>query len=337
MSISAKELAKKLNISAATVSMVLNNKPGISEKTRHTVMTAANKYGFDFSRLAQKSASSGSIQLVIYKKHGIVVTDTPFFSQLLEGIEQCCKNQNFSLQVTYFYENESCEEQIESIKKLGCDGILLLGTEMRLEDFEYFNNLNMPLVVLDTYFDELDFDFVTINNIKGTFNAAEYLISQGFDDIGYLQSSCEIANFTERFDGYRKAMKKHNLKIKSEYIHSITPSLDGAYKDMKNISSSKFAQAYIADNDLIAAGCMRALKEHGIKIPEDVSVIGFDNMPFCDIIEPPLSTLDVQKNEFGTIAVQQLIQRIQSRNNSYSRIQISPKLHIRKSISSNNQ
>ncbi len=332
MSISAKELAKKLNISAATVSMVLNNKPGISEKTRELVLSAAHEYGFDFSKLEAKASASGNIQLVIYKKHGIVVTDTPFFSQLLEGIEQCCKNKSYSLQITYFYEKESCEEQIESIKKSGCDGILLLGTEMQLEDFKHFNNLNIPLVVMDTYFDELDYDFVTINNIRGTFNATEYLISQGFNDIGYLRSSCKISNFTERFDGYCKAMKKHNLKIKSEYIHNITPSLDGAYEDIKNILPAKYAKAYVADNDLIAAGSMRALKEYGIKIPEDVSVIGFDNMPFCDILDPQLSTLDVQKHEFGTLAVKQLINRIQNQNHSYSRIQITPELRKRKSI-----
>lgn len=332
MSISAKELAEKLNISAATVSMVLNKKPGISEKTREQVLSAAHRYGFDFSKLEAKTSASGSIQLVIYKKHGIVVTDTPFFSQLLEGIEQCCKSMNFSLQITYFYESKTLEEQTESIKKTNCDGILLLGTEMRSDDFKPFDSFNTPVIVLDTYFDELDYDFVTINNIRGTFNATEYLISQSFSDIGYLRSSYKISNFTERFDGYCKAMKKHGFKINSEYIHNITPSIDGAYKDMKNILPAKLAKAYVADNDLIAAGAIRALKEYGIKIPEDISVIGFDNMPFCDIIDPQLSTLDIQKHEFGMLAVKQLINRIQNRNASYLRIQISPELYKRKSV-----
>lgn len=203
---------------------------------------------------------------------------------------------------------------------------------MQPEDFKPFDSLNTPVVVLDTYFDELNYDFVTINNIRGTFNATEYLISQGFSDIGYLCSSYEIANFTERFDGYCKAMKKHGLKIKSEYIHNITPSIDGAYKDMKNILPAKLAKSYVADNDLIAAGAIRALKEYGIKTPDDVSVIGFDNTPFCDIFDPQLSTLDVQKHEFGMLAVKQLINRIQNQNASYLRIQISPELYKRKSV-----
>lgn len=332
MSISAKELAKKLNISAATVSMVFNDKPGISEKTREQVLSAARKYGFDLSKFEAKTTASGSIQLVIYKKYGVVVTDTPFFSQLLEGAEQCCKNMNFSLQITYFYENQDCEEQIEKIKKSDCDGILLLGTEMLPEDFKLFDGLNIPIVVLDTYFDGLSCDFVTINNTVGTYNATEYLVSQGFSDIGYLRSSYEISNFTERFDGYCKAMRKHGFEIKSEYIHTVNPTIDGAYGDMKNMLPIKPAKAYIADNDLIAAGAVRAFKEYGLKIPEDVSVIGFDNMPFCDILEPQLSTVDVQKHEFGGLAIKQLISRMENKNNSHLRIQILPKLCERKSV-----
>ena len=102
MSISAKELAQKLNISAATVSMVLNRKPGISEKTRNLVLDAAREYGYDFSKKWDTAEEKGSILYVIYKKHGTVVADTPFFSQLTEGIEQACKGKGFELQITYF-------------------------------------------------------------------------------------------------------------------------------------------------------------------------------------------------------------------------------------------
>lgn len=328
MSISAKELAKKLNISAATVSMVLNNKPGISEKTRSTVLSAAQEYGFDFSRLEAKSAVSGNLQLVIYKKHGMVVSDTPFFSQLLEGIEQCCKSTNHTLRITYFYGDNSHEPQIENIKNSESDGIILLGTEMCIEDFKLFNELNIPIVVLDTYFDELDFDFVTINNFRGTYTAAEYLISQGYSDIGYIRSSYEIVNFSERFDGYRKAMKNHSLKIKPEYICKISPSLDGAYEDMKRLLPVKLPKAYIADNDLIAAGAIRALNEFGVNTSEEIFVVGFDNMPFRNIFQPHISTLDVQKRELGAAAVNQLINRMHNKTDSYCRIQLAPKLCI---------
>lgn len=329
MSISAKELAEKLNISAATVSLVLNNKPGISEKTRELVMATAHEYGFDFSRLAAKNASSGNICLVIYKKHGIIVADTPFFSRLLEGIEQCCQSMDFTLRIMYFYESRPCEQQIEAIKNCDCDGIILLGTEMLCADFAPFDAIDIPIVVLDTYFDEQDYDFVTINNEKGSFAATEYLILQGCTDIGYLRSSYEITNFSERFCGYCRAMAKHNLTINQNHIHFLTPSAEKAYEDMMRIQTTGLAAAYVADNDLIAAGACRALKEHGVQLPEDVCIIGFDNMPLCEILEPPLSTLDVQKRELGSIAVKQLIERLHSAKKPHTRIQLSPRLYIR--------
>ena len=334
MTISAKELAKKLNISPATVSMVLNNKYGISDATRERVLNAAHEYGFDFTKLDAKSSSTGIIQLIIYKKDGMVVSDTPFFSQLIEGINHGCTEQNFVLQITYFYENMPTSEQIENINKSDCNGILLLGTEMSLEDFDCFSLFNKPIIILDTYFNELNYDFVKINNVRGMYSAVEYLISNGFKNIGYLRSSYEISNFVERFDGYCKAMNKHAIPINTEYIHNLTPTADGAYSDMKKITEldTEFADAYVADNDLIASGSIRAFKENGIKIPEDISVIGFDNMPMCDILEPPLSTVDVPKQKLGIIAVYQLVKRIKNHDDIFTTTEISPTLYIRKSV-----
>lgn len=334
MSVSAKELAEKLNISAATVSMVLNNKPGISENTRKKVLSAAHELGFDFSKLEAKSSSYGSIQLVIYKNHGIVVTDTPFFSQLVESIEQGCRNEGFSLQITYFNKANPPEDQLKNIKKTDSDGILLLGTEMQLADFEPFLTLSTPLVVLDTYFNELEYDFVTINNRRGMSEATKELVSKGFDEIGYLHSSYEIVNFNERAEGYFKTLKKHNVETKKEFIHLLTPSIEGAYEDMKKLldNGCTLAKAYVADNDLIAAGAMRAFKEYGLKIPEDISLIGFDNMPICDILEPALTTVDVPKKSFGLLALSQLIRRMQNKDEACLRTEISPKLCIKKSV-----
>ena len=274
MSISAKELAQKLNISAATVSMVLNRKPGISEKTRNLVLDAAREYGYDFSKKWDTAEEKGSILYVIYKKHGTVVADTPFFSQLTEGIEQACKGKGFELQITYFYENKDIGAQIQELSEKNCQGILLLGTEMDVEYFQPFTRLKVPMVVLDTYFEELDCDSVLINNVQGAYLATNYLIDKGLGEIGYLRSSYPIGNFEERADGYYKALRHHDLPTSHPYVHRLTPSMEGAYTDMSEILREKppVAPAYFADNDLIAAGAMRAFKEFGYKIPEDISM-----------------------------------------------------------------
>lgn len=333
MAISSKELAKKLNISPATVSMVLNNKPGISAETRDRVLDAAKKYGFDFSKFETINNAPSIIELVIYKKHGMIVKDTPFFSQLTEGINNLCRKERYALQIQYLYESSNIE-QIKELSDNECKGILLLGTEMQLQDIKQFDKLNKPLIVLDTYFNECDMSFVSINNISGMFRATEYLINKGHNNIGYLCSSHNIVNFSERFSGYMSALKKHSIVFNEQQVHYLTPTIDGAYSDMKKILDNHelSASAYAADNDLIAAGAMRAIKEYGLKIPEDISIIGFDNMPLCDITDPPLTTVDVQKQQFGSLAAEQLIKKISKDCGLITRTQISPTLIERMSV-----
>ena len=124
MGITAKELAKKLNLSAAAVSMALNHKPGVSTQTRQAVLEAAEKYGYDFTRIADKNVRQGSIYFIIYKKHGTVVADTPFFSQVSEGIALECRKENYKLKISYFYEEdeETLTRQIEDLRVSDCCG-----------------------------------------------------------------------------------------------------------------------------------------------------------------------------------------------------------------------
>lgn len=334
MSISAKELAQKLNISAATVSMVLNKKPGISEKTRSLVLTAAKEYGYDFSKLGEPENQKGTIQFVIYKKHGTIVSDTPFFSQLTEGIDIGCKAAGYELQISYFYENQDTEDQIRMLSEKNFQGLLLLGTEMEVDYFEPFSRLKTPMVILDTYFEELNCDSVLINNVQGAYLATNYLLDNGFTEVGYLHSSYSIGNFEERADGYYKSLRHHKLPTSHPYVHKLTPSMEGAYMDMLEQLREKppIAPAYFADNDLIAAGAMRALKECGYRIPEDVSVVGFDGMPFCEFLEPPLTTMDVPKKRVGKIAVERLVGKIENSADAVVKIEVSVKLHERMSV-----
>ncbi|MFQ9509805.1 MAG: LacI family DNA-binding transcriptional regulator [Lachnospiraceae bacterium] len=334
MPISAKELAQKLGISAATVSMVLNKKPGISERTRNIVLDAAREYGYDFSKKGDPESGNGVIQFVIYKKHGTIVADTPFFAQLTEGIDAGCKQHGYELQITYFYENQDIQSQIQSISEKNCQGILLLGTEMEVDFFQPFSDLKIPMVLLDTYFEELSCDSVLINNVQGAYLATNYLIGNGLSEVGYLQSSYTIANFAERADGYYKALRHHKLPTNHPYTHKLTPTMEGAYMDMLTIleNNASVAKAYFADNDLIAAGAMRALKEYGYRIPEDISIIGFDDMPICDFLEPRLTTMEVPKQRLGVLAVERLVSKISQETNTVIKIEVSAKLHERMSV-----
>ena len=328
MSISAKELAQKLNISAATVSMVLNRKPGISEKTRNLVLDAAREYGYDFSKKWDTAEEKGSILYVIYKKHGTVVADTPFFSQLTEGIEQACKGKGFELQITYFYENKDIGAQIQELSEKNCQGILLLGTEMDVEYFQPFTRLKEPMVVLDTYFEELDCDSVLINNVQGAYLAARHLIRTCKTQPGYLRSAYQISNFAERSSGFYKAVRAAGMSSSRSIVHSLTPSMEGAYTDMLELikNGEELASCYFADNDLIAVGAMKALKESGYRIPQDIGIVGFDNLPLGSVVEPALTTIHVPKQYMGEAAAQKLIDLLNTPGHPPTKTEVSTML-----------
>ena len=218
MNISAKELAKLINVSPATVSMVFNNKPGISDATRELVLKTAAEYGYAPKKNEASGASSRIIQLVNYKKHGKVAADTPFFSQLTEGISTECTRQGCALHISYFYETMDIDSQLDALRAVDCEGILLLATEMAPSDFRKFRDFSVPIVVVDCYYDELDYDCVLINNIQGAFNATNYLIQCGHKNVGYFHSNLDISNFSERADGYYKALRANGISLSLIHI-----------------------------------------------------------------------------------------------------------------------
>ncbi len=325
MGITAKELAKKLGISAAAVSMALNDKPGVSKETRKWIKKEAEKYGYDFSRIKSSNNKNGKIHFVIYKKNGVVVADTPFYSELSEGISEACKQQGYKLRIQYFYESDFTRQDLEAIQFSDCIGIIILGTELNASDLLPFIRLPIPVVILDSYYETIDCDFVTINNMQGAYRATQHLIRKIKSQPGYIMSSYKIQNFRERADGFYKAIRENGMSRSQSIVHEVSPSIEGAYADMCDILSHKdpLARCYFADNDLIAAGAFRAFKEFGYRIPEDIAIIGFDNMPICQILEPSLSTINVPKGALGSAAVRRLIERINEPKLPFLHTQIS--------------
>ena len=153
MGITAKELAKKMGLSPAAVSMALNDRPGVSTKTRKAVKVAAEKYGYDFSKIKTKHVKDGCIHFIVYKKNGAIVDDTPFFAKVSEGISAACAEAGYRLKIQYLYESEFTQKDLDEIQYSDCAGILLLGTEMVTDDLVPFLALPVPLVLLDSYFE----------------------------------------------------------------------------------------------------------------------------------------------------------------------------------------
>ena len=326
-----KDIAILANVSPATVSNTLNNRKGVSDEIKQVVLKAAKQLGYSRENTAERSA----IRLVIFKRHGKIITDTPFFSSLIEGIEKECRTQGYELLISHIsILDKDYKENIASIISDNSSGMLVLATEMIDEDLELFEGYLYPIVLLDSCFRYSNADCVLINNEDAAYRAVNYLIKNGHNDIGYLYSSVYLNNFYYRRQGYLDALNKHSVQIKPENQISLEPTMDGAYRDMAAYikNNDKIPTAFFADNDIIAFGAMRALKECGIRIPEDVSVIGFDDMPFCEITSPRLTTVKVYKQEMGSIAVNRLVELMDGDNKLVQKIQTDTELIIRESV-----
>ncbi len=329
MSISSKELASILGVSPSTVSMALNDRPGISEETKAQILHAANQYGLEIRKKRYSSSRSHAINFVQFKKHGLVLGDTPFFAELAESVASEANQLGYKLQLTYFYANQNIREQLHALKSSGSDGIILLATEMDDTDIRHFQALEIPIILLDGYFPHANYDCVCIDNTQGADIAASYLLAKGHRKLGILSSKTSIANFEERHEGFYKAIAHHTDITDNLYTNiRVGSTSDSAYTDMCDYLRTKplLPTALFADNDIIASSCMRALREYGYHIPQDISIVGFDNMPFAQVTVPQLTTIHVPKEYLGICAVKRLVERLNNPNLENITIRISTKI-----------
>ena len=316
MKVKLSDIAKEMNISIAAVSMAINHKSGVSEETREQVLAVAERLGYKIkkSQVVEGVASKRFIKLLRIKKHGLVVMETAFFTALIEGIEMQCKKMGYELLISNMVLEDLTTHAIADEYHDGVDGLVVLCTELDYEDVEELLNKRCPIVVLDRKFDS-NVATILMNNQKASRQAVKFLVDKGHTEIGYLKSSTSIYNFDSRFKSYRESIARRGLPFDINHIMSLEPTIEGAYRDMKEalvtFDHKKLPSAFIADNDIIALGAMNAMKEVGIRIPEDVSLIGIDDMPFCKFVTPQLSTIKVYKEEIGRHAVKMLVDQIE--------------------------
>lgn len=329
MGITAKELAKKLGISATAVSMALNNKPGVSTETRQNIIAAAEKYGYDFSKIKVQEELSGIIYVIFYRSSNAILSYAPIFDELYEGVKEECMKNHLNARLMQFNEKtDDLQMCFEELRGSDCIGIILVGTEISKEVCQKFIDLNIPFTLLDSYFESLDCNSVLINNSRGAYIATNYLIGLTNKQPGYLQSSYSIYNFEARQEGYFRAIKENGMSKSRSIIHKLSPSIEDAMADMLEIidDNADLASCYFADNDEIAIGAMKAFKLRGYRIPEDIAIIGFDNISEGRIIEPSLTTMDVPRLFIGQTAAIQLINQIKNKTFHTSKIEINTRM-----------
>ncbi len=327
--INIKRLGEITGFSQATVSNALNNKRGVNKETAERILSAAKKHGYITEGRIK------NIKLVSYKNSGSIVADTPFFSALIEGAEMESRSAGYETTVCSLKKGSpDFEATLTLLLNDVSSAILLLATEMTEEDILPFKNALAPIVVLDNWFEEHTFDSILHSNTDSVFSAVQYLTEKGHKKIGYLKGNIRIKNFFYREMGYRRALNFAGYSVNPEYEFALTPTMDGAYDDMVRYlqDNPEIPTAFFADNDIIALGAMKALQEFGYSIPNDISIIGYDDLPFCSISSPALTTIRVPKQEMGRAAARRLIEVTKSETDVKQKTQVCNEFIERESV-----
>lgn len=313
--VTAKDIAKKLQLSPAAVSLALNGKPGVSENTRSLVLETAMQMGYVRAEIASTAPTHRTICFIRYAGTIVNIAEhTSFSSFVLQGVEARAAELGYSTQVRYHHIGDLYNPQtLNLIRK--ADGIIFLGTDItsaQLPEIEQFLQCleTTPVVVADNFLLSSQVDCVGNDCFGGAKSAAEHLIKTGHKRIGYVRAKPRVQNFLEREHGIMAALKEAGYRLAVTVDADI--SSEGAFQDFDAWikQNPELPDGLFAENDILAAAVIRVLKKHGYRVPDDVSVVGFDDIPMCEMLDPPLSTVRSYKEDLGAVAVDLLHRRI---------------------------
>ena len=310
-----KDIAQKAEVSPATVSLVLNSKPGVGEATRRRILQLAEE--MDYSgpqRSFSPGANEGTIRFLKIARHGHIVNrdHNVFISDYIDGIVQAAKALRYKTEVTSF-RTTPIEEIVATVaSQADLAGAIVLGTELNRDDVITFQSTSVPLVFIDTFLDYVPFDFVDMNNNDSVFRVIQHLLQNGHREIGMVRSSVKTRNFSLRDTAFREGMRALGRTLNPLHVFNAYSTFTGAYQDMLRYlqGGASLPTALFCTNDTIAFGVLKALREHGIRVPDDISVVGFDDLPTAALLDPPLTSVAVSKREIGSTAMRRLDARI---------------------------
>lgn len=327
MKITIEEIAKTAGVSKATVSRVINNNPnGVGEKTRQRVLGVISEMGYTNSSF-NVSMKSRSI--------GLVLPDitNPFFADLAKTIEQSAAEANYIVVIANTdYSEEKERNYITKLVAKKVDGIILISSFVRMEpSLSVPKKYGIPLFLLDRNLENnYGIPGIYSDTEYAAFKACESMISKGADRIVFISGHRGSFTSTDRLNGYMLALKQYGLPLEDICIREGDYMIDSGYKAVFDLVKEGISfSGILAANDLMALGAVRALKELSFKIPEDVQVVGFDNIVYSQICEPSLSTVQQPTVEMGKKALSGILDLIDGRDVALN-TKLQPRLIFRK-------
>lgn len=333
MAVTLNDIADLAGVSVSTVSRVLNNKAAkyrISPETESVILEAAKKLNYRPNQIAR------GLRLKKTNTVGIIAPDisNPFFAYIIKRVQNLAHNLGYSVVVCNTDENLDQEiEHVNVMYRNRVDGLIAMPVGQEYNHYAEWFERGRPLVLLDRCFDAINASSVVVDNHTGSFEAVEHLIRHGHERIAFIQGLPGTYTNNERLRGYRDALSKHDIPYDSELVVGGDFREENGYMEAKLLlTSSEPPTAIFATSDLITLGALKAITEEGLSIPEDISLIMFDDFDFAPYLRCPVTAVRQPKEMMGEMAVKLLSEELSGPRRDGKRIVLKTTLVVRDSV-----
>ncbi|ELI5378544.1 substrate-binding domain-containing protein [Vibrio parahaemolyticus] len=327
-----KDIAKLAGVSTSTVSHVINKTRFVSEEISERVNNAVKELNY-----YAPSALARSLKVNRTKTIGMLVTTStnPFFGEVVKGVERSCYHKGYSLILCNTEgDNERMRQSINTLLQKRVDGLILMCSSLEGERIDVFERYpDIPVVVMDWGPMLFTSDKIQDNSLRGGYLAAKYLIDCGHTEIGCITGPLIKHQAQMRYEGYKRAMNEAGLEFNANWIIESDFECEGGYQAFKKMAErGTLPSSIFVSNDMMAMGVINAANELGIKVPDDLSIIGYDDIHIAKFMSPSLTTIHQPKYRLGQAAVETLVRRLDDKSNEAQVVQLEPTLVVRNSV-----
>ncbi len=327
--VTIKDVARALSVAVSTVSRAFNDKYDIKQETRDLILKKAKEMGYHPNPIAKKLTQQRTYNI------GIIVPEfiNEFYAEVIVGIQEVLIGKGY--QVLIMQSDERCDLELENVKTLinnMVDGIIIAptGKTDNLSYYAEYHENGYPMVLFSRIDPKLSFPKVTFDNYKWMIFLTEHLIKEGFKKIYYLSGNKDFSISRQRIRGFRKVMEKWRITY-YKIIETGLLTEDGMQITEELISENDLPDAFVCFNDPVALGVMRTLKNHKVKVPDQVGVVGFTETKMAELIDPPLTSVKQPTSEMGRNIAELLLRQLENTIDQCESIEMDGKLNIRAS------
>ena len=306
-----KDVARKANVSIATVSRVLHNLSGYSDKTKQRVNQAIQEIGYQPNAIARGLINKRTQTIGVM----FPSVSSYFSSDILHGVEEYANDHNYSVFVCNTDEDgKRTMKYLQVLREKQVDGIIFSSEMLKEEYYEVLQSMKIPVVLISSKADYASVPYIKVDDMQASYDAVEYLIQKGHREIAMISGApTDVMAGIPRIKGYQKALKDHDILFKEHYLASGNFGFDeGCMAMEKLVQNAPNMTAVFAASDEMAIAAISVAAKHGIKVPEDISIIGYDNLKLAEMVVPALTTVNQPLYDMGKWASEKLISMIEN-------------------------